>query len=91
MNPYLPPSKDPLPDEEVEPKLERHPVREVLAAIFMLAGATAVVVTGYSFLTVNQFRLTSVGEGPALGGPLIGTVVSTLLLWAAFRFNRPPK
>ena len=91
MNPYLPPSKDPSPEEDVESKLKRHPLREVLAATFMLAGATAVVVTGYSFLIVNQFRLTPVGDGSALGGPLIGTVVSTLLLWAAFRCNRPPK
>jgi uncharacterized membrane-anchored protein len=91
MNPYLPPSKPPLEAEQSESQGKRSPLREALAAAFMMVGVVALVCTLFPWINPIQYSMSTTGNVSLLIRTLVGAAATAALLWTAFHFNRRAK
>jgi hypothetical protein len=88
MNPHSPPLKQPVEAEPSELRVKKNPLREALAAGFMVIGVVALVYTLFPWINPIQYRLNTTGDESLVARTFIGGGITAALLWAAFWFNR---
>ena len=91
MNPYSPQSKPPLETESSVSVGKGSPLREALAAGFMMIGVVAMVYTLFPWINPIQYSKNSKGDESLMIRTFIGGGATAALLWAAFYFNRQVK
>ncbi len=88
MNTHSLPSKPPVEAEPSEWRVKRSPLREALAAGFMVIGVVVLVYTLFPWINPIQYRLNTTGDESLVARTFIGGGATAALLWAAFLFNR---
>lgn len=88
MSPYSPPSKPRVEAEPSESRVKRSPLREGLAAGFMVIGVVALVYTLFPWINPIQYRLNTTGDESLVTRTIIGGGATAALLWVAFFLNR---
>lgn len=91
MNPYTPPSKPPTDAEPSGSQAGKSPLREALAATFMVIGVVALVYTLFPWINPPQFRMNPTGPESLPIRSLVGGCATLISLGGAFHFNRRAK